>query len=396
MNSFTPQINSMATIRNKKVIIKNNRGPWKIANHIFKRGLHRREPEFGFENEEELAEYHLTARNPSKASKSIDLRDIKARDGLMVNQRIVQDSIGNVPKLVIGSWMKVQEPNEHSLFPISSKFVKTTSKLPIEKIDEKEEKKTFKPKSLKFKSDIEVIDLMEVDSIINSSFKRKNSIQTPVDRKIRSLISPLSSSDISSDEKIIPIKIYVFVNPNHSFDSITESSERIEVGAILRRPMKTTTQSITTSTISPLTTASNLKKLDLNEFKERISFESEEDVEKVNTEEKSDKLPEVSVSTPVPISRNWNFICGERKGFFADVENDCRAYYQCSDRGRQRFECPHGTKFNQFTFVCDWNQNVNCSEALVNFFGDNVENRSEAPLRLITNSWATPEPDDYE
>ena len=52
-------------------------------------------------------------------------------------------------------------------------------------------------------------------------------------------------------------------------------------------------------------------------------------------------------------------------GIFADQETGCQVFHYCQPDGRaDSFFCPNLTLFNQEYFVCDWEYNVDCGQAL--------------------------------
>ncbi|XP_054717329.1 uncharacterized protein LOC129226726 [Uloborus diversus] len=52
-------------------------------------------------------------------------------------------------------------------------------------------------------------------------------------------------------------------------------------------------------------------------------------------------------------------------GFYADVETKCQMWHYCQPDGRHdRFLCPNGTVFDQYTRVCNWWFNVRCDNSL--------------------------------
>jgi len=54
----------------------------------------------------------------------------------------------------------------------------------------------------------------------------------------------------------------------------------------------------------------------------------------------------------------------ESPGIFADQETGCQVFHYCQPGGRvDSFFCPNLTLFNQQYFVCDWEYNVDCSQA---------------------------------
>jgi len=60
------------------------------------------------------------------------------------------------------------------------------------------------------------------------------------------------------------------------------------------------------------------------------------------------------------------FTCAaqESPGIFADQETGCQVFHYCQPGGRvDSFFCPNLTLFNQQYFVCDWEYNVDCSQA---------------------------------
>ena len=51
-------------------------------------------------------------------------------------------------------------------------------------------------------------------------------------------------------------------------------------------------------------------------------------------------------------------------GYYADTTLDCRVFHICDNFGRRvPIACPPLTRFNQIVRVCDWADNVDCSEA---------------------------------
>ena len=55
-------------------------------------------------------------------------------------------------------------------------------------------------------------------------------------------------------------------------------------------------------------------------------------------------------------------------GYYADVKNGCKTFHICVDDGsstklRRSFSCPNGTLFDQANKVCQWKDNVDCSNS---------------------------------
>ena len=399
LNSVTPVVQPMAlSAKYRKVVIKNNRGPWKIANMLFKRSP----------KGQDSAQAH---KNSTKHFFSDN--QLKERDGLLVSKRIVNESEVQPPidGEREGSGVRMSE-TVVPLTPESSvedKFMRNLPKINL--FSKSVDKKNLR--NFKFSSDVDVIDLMEEDSLLRShSFSDNNTFMVDLltaDRRKarsspqffeRSLISDDSSpdqlkSDDKSGESFTPIRIFVFLNRNRKNKERQWRTDSSNNKYVAQRPQRRkayeleadssmfdykrnasiTTTTTTTTTVPPKTTTSIqipikriLKTFDLNEFEDRFTPEAV-NIDNVEDKEEEDRYveptePSTEVDTftltAAPVSRNWNFFCGKRKGFFADVDNDCRTYYQCSVRGRQRWECPPGTRFNQFSSTCDWMENVNC------------------------------------
>ncbi|XP_015585664.1 uncharacterized protein LOC107263229 [Cephus cinctus] len=60
------------------------------------------------------------------------------------------------------------------------------------------------------------------------------------------------------------------------------------------------------------------------------------------------------------------FDCQQQQypGYYADTEAQCQAFHICQNGGRKdSFLCPNGTLFNQERLVCEWWNQVDCSQA---------------------------------
>ena len=398
----------------RKVFIKNNRGPWKIANMSLKRS-----------SQADLLNNNQTETSIAEQIDNYLLVKEQGKDGLLVSKQLGNDSSHGIREP--SDAMKVTE----TILPLLSdtlieqKFINNLPKINL--FGRTVDKKNLR--NFKINSDVDVIDLMQEDSIPASQHLDDRITLASDARRTR---SPMHQSiEDSGEQKRAdwgPIKIFVFLNRNRNRQSDqyrTDSSNHwyniaakpeaknvYEVVAETLPPTTSTTTTTTTTTTStttpaPTTTTTSttqspirriLKKFDLDEFQDKIAEEVIRDMEEKEREDSHYLEPSTEPTTEdtftlssFPISRNWTFNCGKRKGFFADVDNDCRTYYQCSVRGRQRWECPPGTRFNQFSSTCDWLENVNCLA-----FRDLINEKIVVDQHIDRTSTTTPLPTQAE
>lgn len=390
-----PTVEPTSEPKYRKVYIKNNRGPWKIANMLLKRS----------------SQLNLISDNKTESSKEekLDNRVVlmkgDKRDGFLVNTRVINGSSA-ASSATTGDRqpsqaMKVTE----TIIPlltdtlIEQKFLKNLPKINL--LSKTVDKKNLR--NFKFNSDIDVIDLMEEDSVParqHSDGKHESSTDDKLTlasdiRRARSPGHQISPEEGGDRKDWGPIKIFVFLNrnrnrkiektdnwktdasnnwyniapkpnlPNNAYEVVADSSTSSHTSSTTTpKPSSTTTTTASSTTTTQNPIRRMLKKFDLDEFEDTIAEEAIRDMEEKEKEDNHYIEPSTTADTftlpSVPISRNWTFTCGKKKGFFADVDNDCRTYYQCSVRGRQRWECPPGTRFNQFSSTCDWLENVDC------------------------------------
>lgn len=153
--------------------------------------------------------------------------------------------------------------------------------------------------------------------------------------------------------------------PDLSGKSLSGSEQSTTSSSYPSTEVASSTSSSTSTTPATIVVDSS-QEAQISDDRQPSRSRQQQQQQQQSDEENSDSGPQGTKGKQQPSQARSpsSFCSGRPAGLYADVEQRCKAYYQCAPTGHQMFRCNNQTQFNQKTQNCDWWYNVDCGGRL--------------------------------